>query len=50
MCAEAVLRYTTHWTKPEEARLIIEDLGLELISMEESSDKVGVLVAFRKKA
>jgi len=41
--------YTTHWTKPEEARMIIEGYGLEVVALEESSDKVGVLTAFRKR-
>jgi len=40
--------YTTHWTRPEEARAIIEGYGLQVVSVEESpTDKVGVLAAFR---
>lgn len=40
--------YTTHWTKPDEAREVIEGYGLEVISVEESSDCVGVLTSFRE--
>jgi len=39
--------YTTHWTTPEEARSLIEGMGLEVVSVEESSDRVGVMVAYR---
>ena len=41
--------YQTHWTKPEEARSIIEGFGLQVISIEESSDRVGVIAVFKNK-